>query len=239
MPSYRCMLIYSSPSVCPPALCLTVVCFLVLSGPTGKRVFLLPPPLSLSLSLSVCFLSRYLSFCPSRYVSDTLSPSLFLGGFLSGGGGVASGRAGLQKASRTPRSYLHHLTMLPSTWDTPITMKGSGARARFLTACAGAAGRAQNNKKKCASHAIIFKVLSAYQLLHVHFLAKTPSQNGEGKHRILGLYRDYTTPKRLKVTYSTTRLKENIPNLEALRRQLPRRCLETAAAVSGSLATVR
>ena len=163
------MLIYSSPSVCPPALCLTVVCFLVLSGPTGKRVYLLPPPLSLSLS---CFLSRYLSFCPSRYVSDTLSPSLFLGGFLSGGG-VASSRAGLQKASRTPDHNLHLLTMLPSTWDTPIPMKGSGARARFLTACAGAAAVPRTTKKRCASHAIIFKVLSAYQLLHVHFLAKT------------------------------------------------------------------
>ena len=139
------MLIYSSPSVCPPALCLTVVCFLVLSGPTGKRVYLLPPPLSLSLcpvfSLVICLSTPLV-------MSPTLSlPLFFLGGFSQGG--VASGRAGLQKASRTLDHNLHHLTMLPSTWDTPITMKGSGARARFLTACAGAAAVPRTTKKVC------------------------------------------------------------------------------------------
>ena len=121
------MLIYSSPSVCPPALCLTVVCFLVLSGPTGKRVYLLPPPLSLSLcpvfslSLSV-FLP--LSLCLRHSLSLSFSWGVSLRG------GVASGRAGLQKASRTLDHNLHLLTkMLPSTWHTPITIKGSGARA--------------------------------------------------------------------------------------------------------------
>ena len=120
------MLIYSSPSVCPPALCFTVVCFLVLSGPTGKRVYLLPPPLSLSLcpvfSLVICLSTPLV-------MSPTLSlPLFFLGGFSQGG--VASGRAGLQKASRTLDHNLHLLTkMLPSTWHTPITIKGSGARA--------------------------------------------------------------------------------------------------------------
>ena len=131
-PSYRCMLIYSSPSVCPPA-CLTVVCFLVLSGPTGKRVYLLPPPLSLSLcpvfSLVICLSTPLV-------MSPTLSlPLFFLGGFSQGG--VASGRAGLQKAiSIFSRCYLH------SDNDERIWCSCKVSDRMCRGSC-----RAQNNKK--------------------------------------------------------------------------------------------
>ena len=191
MPSYRCMLIYSSPSVCPPALCLTVVCFLVLSGPTGKRVFLLPPPLSLS--LSVLFSLSLSVFLPlSLCLRHSLSLSFSWGVSLGGGGGCKR-QSRAAKGIAHPRSYLHHLTMLRFNMGYSDNDERIWCSCKVSDRMCRGSCRAQNNKNKCASHAIIFKVLSAYQLLHVHFLAKTPSQNGEGKHRILGLYRDYTT----------------------------------------------